>query len=111
MNRITLSVLGMAILHLPSANAAVYKGHRIFVEDCRSCHAHAGSLTRLKTVKGWQTAMKDNGVWLAKVHLSHAGNNKAHRYFSSTKYERESRHLQDFLVEYAKDSGNIVVTD
>lgn len=111
MNKMILPVLGIAILYLPSANAAVYKGHRIFAEDCRACHAQASSLTRLKTVKEWQTAMKDHGVWLAKVHLSSGGDEKARRYFSSTKYKQESKHLQNFLVEYAKDSGNIVVSD
>jgi len=55
--------------------------------------------------------MQEKGKGLARAHLSYRKSEKSWEYFNSKKYENRSRHLKDFLVEYAKDSGKILVCE
>ena len=51
--------------------------------------------------------MKKKGLALKKIHLKTKKAKRAWKYFKSKKYTKKSKHLQQFLVEYAKDSGNV----
>jgi hypothetical protein len=55
--------------------------------------------------------MQDDGLGLAKLHFSSKKTIKSWEYFSSTVYAKNSRHLKDFLVECAKDSGNVLACE
>jgi len=68
-------------------------------------------MLKSKTQHEWRNYMQDNGDRLAKAHLSSKKSSVAWTYFKSNKYEVESRHLKDFLVEYARDSGNILASE
>ncbi len=51
--------------------------------------------------------MKNKGENLAKLHLENKKAKKSHKYFKSKKFKKRAKHLKDFMVEYAKDSGNV----
>ncbi|MFC2074074.1 cytochrome C, partial [Campylobacterota bacterium] len=50
---------------------------------------------------------KQKGMELAQIHLDSDKAKKSWKYFNSKKYRKKARHLRDFMVEYAKDSGNV----
>ena len=107
MKKIVMSVLALTVLGLGSANAAVYKGQKAYVKKCKKCHGGGLEVAAAKKRNTWKKLLKNNGEELAKLHLE---NNKAKaswKYFESKKYTKSSRHLKDFMVEYAKDSGNV----
>ena len=51
--------------------------------------------------------MKKKGKPLAKLHLKDKDAKKSWKYFKSKTYTKKTKHLKQFLVEYAKDSGNV----
>ena len=51
--------------------------------------------------------MKKKGKPLAKLHLKKKSAKKSWKYFKSKKYTKKSKHLKQFVIEYAKDSGNV----
>ena len=51
--------------------------------------------------------MKNQGEGLAKLHTENEKAKGSWKYFESKKYQKNAKHLRDFLVEYAKDSGNV----
>ncbi|WP_345977806.1 cytochrome C [Sulfurimonas sp. HSL3-7] len=96
---------------MPSSDAAIYKGRIAYVEDCQSCHQRGDELLSSRTKSEWQTLMRDQGNGLAKRHLLSKDSIKSWAYFESPIYIKKSRHLKDFLTEYAKDSGNILACE
>ncbi|MEA2091483.1 MAG: cytochrome C [Campylobacterota bacterium] len=92
---------------IPSVNAAAYKGQRIFVKKCVSCHTSKQSFIKTKTVSQWEDLMENRGKPLADLHLKDKKAKDSWEYFKSKKYNKKSKHLKDFLMEYAKDSGNV----
>ena len=107
-----LFILGISsIIFATSADAAIYKGRMAYVEDCQSCHGKGDVLLASKTKSEWETLMQDQGRGLAKRHLSSKKSIKSWEYFDSPIYVKKSRHLKDFLVEYAKDSGNVLACE
>ncbi len=104
-------MLVLNIFIMTTADAAIYKGQKFYVEDCQSCHPSECDIVTSKTKDAWQKMMKDKGRGLARVHLSYKKTEKSWEYFDSEKYKNRSRHLKDFLVEYAKDSGKVLVCE
>ena len=51
--------------------------------------------------------MVDNGEKLAEIHLASKKAQPSWDYFNSRDFSRGAKHLEDFLVEYAADSGNV----
>lgn len=90
-----------------SMNAAVYKGHRVYSKVCMKCHTSGQHFAAKRTIYQWKKLMKKKGLRLKKLHLKEAEAKKSWKYFKSSKYKKKARHLRDFLVEYAKDSGNV----
>ena len=92
---------------ISSLNAAAYKGQRIFVKKCVGCHTSKQSFIKTKTISQWEDLMINKGKPLADLHLKDKKAKESWKYFNSKKYSKKSKHLKDFLMEYAKDSGNV----
>ena len=107
MKKILLIALSLAFFTLSSSNAAIYKGQRIFIKKCLKCHDSGQNFIAKYKMKKWKKLMKKKGKGLAEIHLKSEKAKKSWKYFKSKKYARKSKHLKQFLVEYAKDSGNV----
>lgn len=107
-----LLLLGITtMIFAVNADAAIYKGRIVYKQVCQSCHPKNDSLVTSKTQAEWRVVMQDKGIGLAKLHFSSKETKRAWEYFSSDTYAKECRHLEDFLVEYAKDSGNVLACE
>ena len=95
------------ILFASSLQGAVYKGQKVFIKHCLECHEGGQSFVAEKKMKTWKKLMKKKGKPLAKIHLKDKDAKDSWDYFKSKKYSKKSKHLKQFLVEYAKDSGNV----
>jgi uncharacterized membrane protein YgaE (UPF0421/DUF939 family) len=107
MSKIFLFFITFSILCLSSLNAAIYKGQRIFVKKCVKCHYSGQSFIAKKEMSEWEELMQNKGKSLAKLHLKDEKAKESWKYFKSKKYYKKSKHLKQFLMEYAKDSGNV----
>lgn len=109
MSKVVISVLAIFVLTSFSANAAVYKGQKEFVKKCVKCHKAGQEFVSTKKKREWTAFMKDKGQKLADIHLE-SEDKKAepsHEYFSDKAFTKKTKHLKDFLLEYASDSGNV----
>ena len=88
-------------------NAATYKGQKIYIETCKECHDGGQALAASKKQRDWKKIMDNNGEVLAKIHLNSKKAEPSWVYFNNRAYTKNAKHLEDFLVEYAKDSGNV----
>ena len=96
-----------ALFSATTLNAAIYKGQRIFVKRCLECHKEGqGFITKYKADE-WNSFFKENGKPLAKIHLSNRKAKGSWKFFQNANYAKKSKHLKQFLMEYAKDSGNV----
>ncbi len=107
MKKIIMYVLAITVLGLGSAEAAVYKGQKVYIKKCRKCHGGGLEVAASKKKRTWKKLMKNKGEKLAELHLENKDAKKSWKYFESKKYKKRTRHLKDFMVEYAKDSGNV----
>ena len=107
MTKIFLIFLSLAFLTLSSSNAAIYKGQKVFVKQCVKCHDSGQAFVAEYKMKQWKKLMNKKGKMLAKIHLDSQKAKKSHKYFKSSAFTKKSKHLKQFLVEYAKDSGNV----
>jgi len=109
MNKFFLFLFSIFILTSLSASAAVYKGQRIFVKKCVKCHKGGQAFVATKKKRTWKKLMKKKGKKLASIHIKSKDPKakKSKKYFKSRRYKKKSKHLKQFLVEYAKDSGNV----
>ena len=107
MNKFMLFLLSIMFLTLLPSNAAIYKGQKVFVKHCLSCHEAGQSFVAEYKIKKWKKLMKKKGKPLAKLHLKDQKAKKSWKYFNSKKYSKKSKHLKQFVIEYAKDSGNV----
>ncbi|MCI4406221.1 MAG: cytochrome c [Sulfuricurvum sp.] len=88
-------------------NAATYKGQKIYIETCKECHGGGQALAGSKKQREWKKIMDNNGEVLAQIHLNSKKAEPSWVYFNNRAYTKNAKHLEDFLVEYAKDSGNV----
>jgi len=107
MKKFTLFLLSIMFLTLVPANAAIYKGQKVFVKRCLSCHEGGQAFVAEYKIRVWKKLMKKKGKPLAKLHLKNKKAKKSWKYFKSRKYTKKSKHLKQFVIEYAKDSGNV----
>ena len=92
---------------LGSADAAIYKGQKEFSKKCAKCHKEKQTFIASHTQSEWKIFLDDGGKPLAKLHLDSKKAEKSWNYFKDSRYTKKVRHLKQFLVEYAKDSGNV----
>ncbi len=107
MRKFILFILLLTFFTLSNSQAAIYKGQKVFVKKCLKCHEAGQAFVATKKIRYWKKAMKKKGKPLAKLHLKNKKAKKSWKYFKSKKYTKKSKHLKQFLVEYAKDSGNV----
>jgi len=107
MNKYILIILSLVVFTLSSSDAAIYKGQRIFIKKCLKCHDSGQNFIAKYKMKKWKKLMRKKGRDLAEIHLQSKKAKKSWKYFKSKKYAKKSKHLKQFLVEYAKDSGNV----
>jgi hypothetical protein len=107
MNKFLLIVISLTIFTLSTSNAAIYKGQKVFVKKCLKCHDSGQSFVAKYKMSKWKKWMKNKGEPLATLHLESKKAKKSWKYFKSRRYTKKSKHLKQFLVEYAKDSGNV----
>lgn len=107
MNKIFWVMLFFALFVATSSDAAIYKGQRVFIKKCLSCHKDGQNFVAKYKMREWKKLMKKHGKPLAEIHLQSKKAKKSWKYFESRKYTKKSKHLKQFLVEYAKDSGNV----
>ena len=80
-------------------SAATYKGQKIYIESCKECHGGGQEFAASKKQRVWEK--------LADIHLSSKKAQASWEYFDSRDFTRGAKHLEDFLIEYAGDSGNV----
>ena len=107
MKKIAFTVLVGCALGLPSLDAALYKGQKLYVMKCRSCHGLGQVFITSKTQAEWTALMKNNGARIVNIHLKSDEAAETHDYFKGDGWKRNSRHIREFMIEYAADSGNI----
>ena len=97
----------MTIFTLLVAEAALYKGQREFVKSCVKCHKSGQEFVATKKRIEWEKFMYSKGKKLVDVHLKSSEVKESHIYFKSREFYKKIQHLEQFLLEYAKDSGNV----
>lgn len=107
MKKFLFIALFLALFTISSSNAAIYKGQRVFIKKCLKCHESGQNFVAKYKMKKWKKLMKKKGKGLAEIHLKSKKAKKSWKYFKSKKYARKAKHLKQFLIEYAKDSGNV----
>ena len=107
MNKILFFAISLFLITQATSNAAVYKGQKTYVKECRQCHGGGQAVAASKKIKDWKRLFKNKGAELADIHLSSEKAKDSWEYFQSDKYKRYAKHLKDFLSEYAKDSGKV----
>lgn len=107
MRKVVSAVVLTAFALSISCEAASYKGQREFHKKCKRCHENGQDVAETYKRSQWKKLMKKKGEGLAEMHLSNKKAKKSWKYFKSRKYQKKSKHIKDFMVEYAKDSGNV----
>lgn len=107
MNKIIFYIISAFFITQVTSEAAVYKGQRVYVKECRHCHGGGQSIAASKNMRTWKKMLKDKGADLAAIHLSNDKAKDSWEYFNSDKFQKKAKDLKDFLVEYAKDSGKV----
>lgn len=92
---------------LTPLSAATYKGQKIYMGTCKDCHGGGQAMAASKNTRTWEKIMDNKGEMLANIHTSSAKAKASWEYFNDRKFTKDSKHLADFLTEYAKDSGNV----
>lgn len=107
MNRFFIISIFLSIFTLFNAQAAIYKGQREFVKNCVGCHKSGQEFVARKKKIEWEKFLHHKGEKLADIHLKSLKAQESHTYFNSREFYNKTKHLEQFLLEYAKDSGNI----
>jgi hypothetical protein len=107
MKKFIFIVLSLTVVTLSSSSAAIYKGQNVFSKHCLVCHTNGQATVSSKTKSEWSALLADDGSELSKIHFTNKKAQSSWKYFYSASYKKRVKHLKDFLIEYAKDSGNI----
>ena len=94
-----------------SLHASIYKGQRYYQKKCTICHGKALEFVNDKTSSRWKSYLADKGNILYFLHKNSEDATSSMEYFDSTKYRKNLKHLRDFFLEYASDTGNIPVSE
>jgi len=107
MNKILASVISLFFITELTASAAVYKGQRIYVKECRACHGGGQAMAASKRGREWKKMFNNDGEELARVHTESQKAKDSWEYFKGDQFGSKTKHLKDFLMEYSKDSGKV----
>nr|MDA3945257.1 cytochrome C [Helicobacteraceae bacterium] len=86
MKKIVMSVLALTVLGLGSAEAAVYKGQKVYVKECRKCHGGGLEVAASKKKRTWSKLMRNEGAGLAELHTDNDKAKASWKYFKSRKF-------------------------
>ncbi len=106
MNKKIFLLISILLLSL-SSDAAIYKGQKVFTKRCAICHTDKQVFITGKTKKEWNKLIQKNGEPLASIHENDKNAKESWDYFKNKRYKKDFKHLKQFLVEYAKDSGKV----
>jgi hypothetical protein len=106
MKHLAVGIVVLFSIVSQDACAAAYKGQRIYAKHCVACHGRQEFIGS-KTASQWSALFVNKAKPLVSLHLKSKKAKESWDYFSSKKFTKKSRHLKDFLVEYAKDSGKV----
>lgn len=95
------------MLAFSTLNAATYKGQKVYIDSCKECHGGGQELAASKNIRTWEKIMDKKGEKLADIHVNSKKAQPSWEYFQDRKFTKDAKHLEDFLTEYAKDSGNV----
>lgn len=95
------------MLAFSTLNAATYKGQKAYIDSCKECHGGGQELAASKNIRTWEKIMDKKGEKLADIHVNSKKAQPSWEYFQDRKFTKDAKHLEDFLTEYAKDSGNV----
>ena len=104
-------LFSLLVLTVLTSEARVYKGQKEYIKKCKQCHDNGQEIAFSRKKRAWKKMMKSKGELLAKLHFDSKKAKKSWKYFKSKRYHKKAKHLKDFLVEYAKDSGNVPACD
>ncbi len=107
MNKMNRFITLLFLAVVPMLDAATYKGQKAYIESCKSCHGGGQELAASKKMRTWEKIMDKKGEKLADIHMASKRAEASWDYFQDRKFTKDARHLEDFLVEYARDSGNV----
>lgn len=107
MYKFNVFVAFIVVLTVSNMEAATYKGQKIYIESCKECHGGGQELAASKTQRNWGKILDKKGERLADIHLNSKKAQPSWSYFTDKSFTKGARHLEDFLVEYASDSGNV----
>ncbi|MCK9372401.1 MAG: cytochrome C [Sulfuricurvum sp.] len=88
-------------------SAATYKGQKVYIETCKECHGGGQEMAGSKKQRAWEKLMDKKGEGLADIHFASKKAQPSWEYFKSRNYTKDAKHLEDFLIEYGSDSGNV----
>lgn len=107
MNKFLVFSMTLFLVAEVSSSAAVYKGQRIFVKECRECHDSGQTMASSKKARVWKRLLDGDGEELASIHTESQKAKASWDYFKSDKFASKAKHLKDFMMEYSKDSGKV----
>jgi len=84
------------------------KGFKISKKSCKSCHGNPYKLASMKKASGWKKFFKDGGNAFVRVHQ---GVPETEKVIALRERKRKFKHLQNFLVQSASDSGVVTSCD
>lgn len=104
MKLLIIANLFISLIFLSDLHSSVYKGQKEYMKKCKSCHGNGAKIAKLKTMEEWKVVFSNNGKILKDLHRN---DNKALKYINSERFKKKSKHMLDFFVKYALDSGNV----
>jgi cytochrome c5 len=107
MNKYLLATVTLSITLCSVAQAASYKGQKEYMKKCRGCHGGGQAVAASRTINEWNDLLSAQGRGLANLHVNSKKAKESVAYFTGSRYAKKWKHLKDFMVEYAQDSGNV----
>ena len=113
MKKLSFIFISILLFSAVSSQAALYKGQREYMKVCMKCHLDGESFVSSIKKRTWKKNMKNKGIKLSNIHLKSSKfkeekkYKKYKKYFLGKKYTKNIKHLKQFVIEYAKDSGNV----
>ena len=107
MIKLIFLILSFTMVFSLALNAASYKGQKEYMKKCKSCHGGGQDVAASKTMDEWRVLLSGSGKQLADLHVNNIKAKDSVEYFTGRRYKKKLKHLKDFMVKFAEDSGNV----
>ena len=84
------------------------KGFKVSKKSCKSCHGNPYKLASMKKASAWKKFFKNDGEAFVRVHQ---GLPETEEIVALRERKSKFRHLKNFLVQSASDSGVVSSCD